>query len=334
MNASDIKTTSDAAKQHSRDKEQFFQRDAYVFKKPDIENDFLCTIFKTPHTSWPSSWQNKNNIELIFTALHRDSFSGRRSKRPRSLTQIRSSQNSIPVGPNLVSIGSFNLKLNKEQWLKIGQVQGWDKDKDLIIDMSKESGATGQTIGTVVGTIAGSWIPIPILGSMLGGVAGGLIGDWIGGADEDPAASDQGDPDMPEQGETDDKSEALKELATKMTEKLEVVDYMFNTVSQVAVSINAPCKGEIQGQCNITLNSVEQLESTIENLQRRVSDLASNQNNAAVTEYSTSKNPQEICSLLQEVLAIRACIQTVTDTIEPGLQYLNAPSGVDIGTIG
>ena len=337
-----------AARNRSKDMRVSHREDIDIWEDTANPGKFLCTISSLLDADFPPGWKGNLAMKLKETARYLKRRGGSSQKSRRNITSIRDTIFLQPKGLDSLVMASYNLKLRKEQWLKIGQAQGWDKDKNIIIDLSKESGQVGSLIGGTAGTIVGqALIPIPIVGGLIGGVVGGFIGDWIGGSDLE-AEAERGGAEAVTQVSNgiQQNPESLQKLNEKMTQTLSMVGTMIETTRKIAISINAPCASDGDGQCDGSIGDVASFDAKIQNLNQRISALSASQNNNKTAASLNSKNPQEVCSLLKEILGVRECIEQVIKQVNPAIEAMGGvgavgavggagvAGGLDLGQIG
>ena len=172
-----------------------------------------------------------------------------------------------------MTIASNKIKMTKDQWLKIGQMQGW---KDNSVNMQKKA-----YLGAALNIIN------------IGLQAAPLISSLIGGGDEEAGQ------EMAQQNPEEFK-QRFQEITQEAQQSMQTVQPIVKYIQDRANALNAPCANKAPlTSCNNPIKNMDEFNRKIVNISSRMRDLLK------------MNDPQYVCSLLDEAMNLEICSREI-----------------------
>ena len=227
----------------------------------DIEG-FDITDTKVLHD--PIQWIDAPDLILS------DKFTKKKNK--RNLPNIDQMSFIKQEAPQM-TIASNKIKMTKDQWLKIGQMQGW---KDNSVNMQKKA-----YLGAALNIIN------------IGLQAAPLISSLIGGGDEE--AGEEMARQNPEQFQQE-----LQQTTQQAQQSLQTVQPIVKYIQDRANELKAPCANKAPlTSCKNPIKNMDELNRKVVNISSRMRDLLK------------MNDPQYVCSLLDEAMNLEICSREI-----------------------
>lgn len=172
-----------------------------------------------------------------------------------------------------MTIASNKIKMTKDQWLKIGQMQGW---KDNSVNMQKKA-----YLGAILNAVN------------IGLQVAPLISSLIGGGDEE--AGQEMAQQNPEQFE-----QRYQEVTQQAQQSLQTVQPIVKYIQDRANQLKAPCANKAP------LTSCKNPIKNMDELNRKVVDISSR-----MRDLLKMNDPQYVCSLLDEAMNLEICSREI-----------------------
>ena len=205
-----------------------------------------------------------------------------------------------PLGAPSMSFA--NIKMTKDQWLKIGSTQGWIKNPKSI-GMQKEafepfSMATLTTVLTVISLVSTAY---PYVKAM-----------FTGGDDEKLEELKEEVKQNPEKAQQTIQqfSQITAQAQQEISEIYKKIDPIVKDLRQKSKQMNLPCADMTVNACNEKIQSLEQLKA-------QFSSIESYTKNASV-----GKDPAYTCAALRFTLELEFCARSLagaTDQLAQGM---------------
>jgi hypothetical protein len=172
-----------------------------------------------------------------------------------------------------MTIASNKIKMTKDQWLKIGQMQGWT---DNSVNMQKKA-FWGAALNVV----------------NIGLQAAPLISSLIGGGDEEAGEEmAQQNPEQFEQG--------VQQVTQQAQHSLQTVQPIVKYIQDRANELKAPCANKAPlTSCKNPIKNMDELNRKVVNISSRMRDLLK------------MNDPQYVCSLLDEAMNLEICSREI-----------------------
>lgn len=227
----------------------------------DIEG-FDITDTKVLHD--PIQWIDAPDLILS------DKFTKKKNK--RNLPNIDQMSFIKQEAPQM-TIASNKIKMTKDQWLKIGQMQGW---KDNSVNMQKKA-----YLGAALNIIN------------IGLQAAPLISSLIGGGDEEAGEEmARQNPEKFEQG--------MQQVTQQAQQSLQTVQPIVKYIQDRANELKAPCANKAPlTSCKNPIKNMDELNRKVVNISSRMRDLLK------------MNDPQYVCSLLDEAMNLEICSREI-----------------------
>lgn len=172
-----------------------------------------------------------------------------------------------------MTIASNKIKMTKDQWLKIGQMQGW---KDNSVNMQKKA-----YLGAALNILN------------IGLQAAPLISSLIGGGDEE--AGQEMAQQNPEQFQQE-----LQQTTQQAQQSLQTVQPIVKYIQDRANELKAPCANKAPlTSCKNPIKNMDELNRKVVNISSRMRDLLK------------MNDPQYVCSLLDEAMNLEICSREI-----------------------
>jgi hypothetical protein len=172
-----------------------------------------------------------------------------------------------------MTIASNKIKMTKDQWLKIGQMQGWT---DNSVNMQKKA-FWGAALNVV----------------NIGLQAAPLISSLIGGGDEE--AGEEMAQQNPEQFE-----QRVQQATQQAQQSLQTVQPIVKYIQDRANELKAPCANKAPlTSCKNPIKNMDELNRKVVNISNRMRD------------SSKMNDPQYVCSLLDEAMNLEICSREI-----------------------
>jgi len=172
-----------------------------------------------------------------------------------------------------MTIASNKIKMTKDQWLKIGQMQGWT---DNSVNMQKKA-FWGAALNVV----------------NIGLQAAPLISSLIGGGDEE--AGEEMARQNPEQYE-----QGMQQVTQQAQQSLQTVQPIVKYIQDRANELKAPCANKAPlTSCKNPIKNMDELNRKVVNISSRMRDLLK------------MNDPQYVCSLLDEAMNLEICSREI-----------------------
>jgi hypothetical protein len=172
-----------------------------------------------------------------------------------------------------MKIASNKIKMTKDQWLKIGQMQGWT---DNSVNMQKKA-FWGAALNVV----------------NIGLQAAPLISSLIGGGDEE--AGEEMARQNPEQYE-----QGMQQVTQQAQQSLQTVQPIVKYIQDRANELKAPCANKAPlTSCKNPIKNMDELNRKVVNISSRMRDLLK------------MNDPQYVCSLLDEAMNLEICSREI-----------------------
>ena len=227
----------------------------------DIEG-FDITDTKVLHD--PIQWIDAPDLILS------DKFTKKKNK--RNLPNIDQMSFIKQEAPQM-TIASNKIKMTKDQWLKIGQMQGW---KDNSVNMQKKA-----------------WVGAFLNVVTIGLQAAPLISSLIGGGDEE--AGEEMARQNPEQFQQE-----LQQTTQQAQQSLQTVQPIVKYIQDRANELKAPCANKAPlTSCKNPIKNMDELNRKVVNISSRMRDLLK------------MNDPQYVCSLLDEAMNLEICSREI-----------------------
>ena len=227
----------------------------------DIEG-FDITDTKVLHD--PIQWIDAPDLILS------DKFTKKKNK--RNLPNIDQMSFIKQEAPQM-TIASNKIKMTKDQWLKIGQMQGW---KDNSVNMQKKA-----YLGAALNIIN------------IGLQAAPLISSLIGGGDEE--AGEEMARQNPEQFQQE-----LQQTTQQAQQSLQTVQPIVKYIQDRANELKAPCANKAPlTSCKNPIKNMDELNRKVVNISNRMRDSLK------------MNDPQYVCSLLDEAMNLEICSREI-----------------------
>ena len=227
----------------------------------DIEG-FDITDTKVLHD--PIQWIDAPDLILS------DKFTKKKNK--RNLPNIDQMSFIKQEAPQM-TIASNKIKMTKDQWLKIGQMQGW---KDNSVNMQKKA-----YLGAALNIIN------------IGLQAAPMISSLIGGGDEE--AGQEMAQQNPEEFE-----QRYQEVRQQAQQSLQTVQPIVKYIQDRANELKAPCANKAPlTSCKNPIKNMDELNRKVVNISSRMRDLLK------------MNDPQYVCSLLDEAMNLEICSREI-----------------------
>ena len=227
----------------------------------DIEG-FDITDTKVLHD--PIQWIDAPDLILS------DKFTKKKNK--RNLPNIDQMSFIKQEAPQM-TIASNKIKMTKDQWLKIGQMQGW---KDNSVNMQKKA-----YLGAALNIIN------------IGLQAAPLISSLIGGGDDE--AGEEMARQNPEQFQQE-----LQQTTQQAQQSLQTVQPIVKYIQDRANELKAPCANKAPlTSCKNPIKNMDELNRKVVNISSRMRDLLK------------MNDPQYVCSLLDEAMNLEICSREI-----------------------
>ena len=227
----------------------------------DIEG-FDITDTKVLHD--PIQWIDAPDLILS------DKFTKKKNK--RNLPNIDQMSFIKQEAPQM-TIASNKIKMTKDQWLKIGQMQGW---KDNSVNMQKKA-----WVGAILNVVT------------IGLQAAPMISSLIGGGDEE--AGQEMAQQNPEEFE-----QRYQEVRQQAQQSLQTVQPIVKYIQDRANELKAPCANKAPlTSCKNPIKNMDELNRKVVNISSRMRDLLK------------MNDPQYVCSLLDEAMNLEICSREI-----------------------
>ena len=227
----------------------------------DIEG-FDITDTKVLHD--PIQWIDAPDLILS------DKFTKKKNK--RNLPNIDQMSFIKQEAPQM-TIASNKIKMTKDQWLKIGQMQGW---KDNSVNMQKKA-----YLGAALNIIN------------IGLQAAPLISSLIGGGDEE--AGEEMARQNPEQFQQE-----LQQTTQQAQQSLQTDQPIVKYIQDRANELKAPCANKAPlTSCKNPIKNMDELNRKVVNISNRMRDSLK------------MNDPQYVCSLLDEAMNLEICSREI-----------------------
>ena len=227
----------------------------------DIEG-FDITDTKVLHD--PIQWIDAPDLILS------DKFTKKKNK--RNLPNIDQMSFIKQEAPQM-TIASNKIKMTKDQWLKIGQMQGW---KDNSVNMQKKA-----------------WVGAILNAVNIGLQAAPMISSLIGGGDEE--AGEEMARQNPEEFE-----QRSQEVTQQAQQSLQTVQPIVKYIQDRANELKAPCANKAPlTSCKNPIKNMDELNRKVVNISSRMRDLLK------------MNDPQYVCSLLDEAMNLEICSREI-----------------------
>ena len=227
----------------------------------DIEG-FDITDTKVLHD--PIQWIDAPDLILS------DKFTKKKNK--RNLPNIDQMSFIKQEAPQM-TIASNKIKMTKDQWLKIGQMQGW---KDNSVNMQKKA-----------------WVGAILNAVNIGLQAAPMISSLIGGGDEE--AGEEMAQQNPEQFE-----QRYQEVTQQAQQSLQTVQPIVKYIQDRANELKAPCANKAPlTSCKNPIKNMDELNRKVVNISNRMRDSLK------------MNDPQYVCSLLDEAMNLEICSREI-----------------------
>jgi hypothetical protein len=172
-----------------------------------------------------------------------------------------------------MTIASNKIKMTKDQWLKIGQMQGWT---DNSVNMQKKA-FWGAALNVV----------------NIGLQAAPLISSLIGGGDEE--AGEEMAQQNPEQFE-----QKFQQITQQAQQSMQTVQPIVKYIQDRANELKAPCANKAPlTSCKNPIKNMDELNRKVVNISNRMRD------------SSKMNDPQYVCSLLDEAMNLEICSREI-----------------------
>ena len=227
----------------------------------DIEG-FDITDTKVLHD--PIQWIDAPDLILS------DKFTKKKNK--RNLPNIDQMSFIKQEAPQM-TIASNKIKMTKDQWLKIGQMQGW---KDNSVNMQKKA-----------------WVGAILNAVNIGLQAAPMISSLIGGGDEE--AGEEMARQNPEEFE-----QGMQQVTQQAQQSLQTVQPIVKYIQDRANELKAPCANKAPlTSCKNPIKNMDELNRKVVNISSRMRDLLK------------MNDPQYVCSLLDEAMNLEICSREI-----------------------
>ena len=227
----------------------------------DIEG-FDITDTKVLHD--PIQWIDAPDLILS------DKFTKKKNK--RNLPNIDQMSFIKQEAPQM-TIASNKIKMTKDQWLKIGQMQGW---KDNSVNMQKKA-----------------WVGAILNAVNIGLQAAPMISSLIGGGDEE--AGEEMAQQNPEEFE-----QRYQEVRQQAQQSLQTVQPIVKYIQDRANELKAPCANKAPlTSCKNPIKNMDELNRKVVNISNRMRDSLK------------MNDPQYVCSLLDEAMNLEICSREI-----------------------
>ena len=227
----------------------------------DIEG-FDITDTKVLHD--PIQWIDAPDLILS------DKFTKKKNK--RNLPNIDQMSFIKQEAPQM-TIASNKIKMTKDQWLKIGQMQGW---KDNSVNMQKKA-----------------WVGAFLNVVTIGLQAAPMISSLIGGGDEE--AGQEMAQQNPEEFE-----QRYQEVRQQAQQSLQTVQPIVKYIQDRANELKAPCANKAPlTSCKNPIKNMDELNRKVVNISNRMRDSLK------------MNDPQYVCSLLDEAMNLEICSREI-----------------------
>ena len=235
----------------------------------DIEG-FDITDTKVLHD--PIQWIDAPDLILS------DKFTKKKNK--RNLPNIDQMSFIKQEAPQM-TIASNKIKMTKDQWLKIGQMQGWVAGDDL----KKEA------VGSFIASGAKMLGQAALMAGLSEGV--GMLMSAIGGGDAQEAQEMA--QENPEQFQQE-----LQQTTQQAQQNLQTVQPIVKYIQDRANALNAPCANKAPlTSCKNPIKNMDELNRKVVNISSRMRDLLK------------MNDPQYVCSLLDEAMNLEICSREI-----------------------
>jgi hypothetical protein len=172
-----------------------------------------------------------------------------------------------------MTIASNKIKMTKDQWLKIGQMQGWT---DNSVNMQKKA-FWGAALNVV----------------NIGLQAAPLISSLIGGGDEE--AGEEMAQQNPEQFE-----QRVQQATQQAQQSLQTVQPIVKYIQDRANELKAPCANKAPlTSCKNPIKNMDELNRKVVNISSRMRDSLK------------MNDPQYVCALLDEAMNLEICSREI-----------------------
>ena len=235
----------------------------------DIEG-FDITDTKVLHD--PIQWIDAPDLILS------DKFTKKKNK--RNLPNIDQMSFIKQEAPQM-TIASNKIKMTKDQWLKIGQMQGWVAGGDL----KKEAVGSFLVGGAkMLGQAA-------LMAGLSEGV--GMLMSAVGGGDAQEAQEmAQENPERFEQG--------MQQVTQQAQQSLQTVQPIVKYIQDRANELKAPCANKAPlTSCKNPIKNMDELNRKVVNISSRMRDSLK------------MNDPQYVCSLLDEAMNLEICSREI-----------------------
>ena len=227
----------------------------------DIEG-FDITDTKVLHD--PIQWIDAPDLILS------DKFTKKKNK--RNLPNIDQMSFIKQEAPQM-TIASNKIKMTKDQWLKIGQMQGW---KDNSVNMQKKA-----------------WVGAILNAVNIGLQAAPMISSLIGGGDEEAGQ------EMAQQNQ-EGFEQRYQEVRQQAQQSLQTVQPIVKYIQDRANELKAPCANKAPlTSCKNPIKNMDELNRKVVNISSRMRDLLK------------MNDPQYVCSLLDEAMNLEICSREI-----------------------
>ena len=227
----------------------------------DIEG-FDITDTKVLHD--PIQWIDAPDLILS------DKFTKKKNK--RNLPNIDQMSFTKQEAPQM-TIASNKIKMTKDQWLKIGQMQGW---KDNSVNMQKKA-----------------WVGAILNAVNIGLQAAPMISSLIGGGDEE--AGEEMARQNPEEFE-----QGMQQVTQQAQQSLQTVQPIVKYIQDRANELKAPCANKAPlTSCKNPIKNMDELNRKVVNISSRMRDSLK------------MNDPQYVCSLLDEAMNLEICSREI-----------------------
>ena len=227
----------------------------------DIEG-FDITDTKVLHD--PIQWIDAPDLILS------DKFTKKKNK--RNLPNIDQMSFIKQEAPQM-TIASNKIKMTKDQWLKIGQMQGW---KDNSVNMQKKA-----------------WVGAILNAVNIGLQAAPMISSLIGGGDEEAGE------EMAQQNPEEFK-QRYQEVTQQAQQSLQTVQPIVKYIQDRANELKAPCANKAPlTSCKNPIKNMDELNRKVVNISNRMRDSLK------------MNDPQYVCSLLDEAMNLEICSREI-----------------------
>jgi len=172
-----------------------------------------------------------------------------------------------------MKIASNKIKMTKDQWLKIGQMQGWT---DNSVNMQKKA-----WVGAILNVVN------------IGLQAAPMISSLIGGGDEE--AGEEMARQNPEQYE-----QGMQQVTQQAQQSLQTVQPIVKYIQDRANELKAPCANKAPlTSCKNPIKNMDELNRKVVNISSRMRDSLK------------MNDPQYVCSLLDEAMNLEICSREI-----------------------